>query len=321
MNTKIAITLGAMALGALSTTAYANSITQPGETVGIALGAPLPEGVYFVNTASYGTARSLADDGWAGVSIPVVAWSTPWEFFGGRVEAYAAAPVEEAGITHLPPVIVGNTVVNRGLYVNGMYNPALLVGEAWKLGDTGWNFSQWFGGYAPVDDNLGPAHDAWVFNSRSAITYNANNWDLTAHVIYGALGNVQSGALQGYKASPDYVNLDLTATKTIGKWEVGLVAFGSWDVSRISTVANGGLPYQQEGQFALGGLVGYNFTGISIQSYLTTDVWTEGYYNPSNLCNVSTGAGCSKTQETRFWTRVVIPLWSPPAEEKVTYKN
>ncbi len=75
-------------------------------------------------------------------------------------------------------------------FFRAIYNPALFVGEAWKIGDTGWNFSQFFGGYAPVDNALGAGHNNWVFNSRSAITYNANNWDLTAHVIYGALGNV-----------------------------------------------------------------------------------------------------------------------------------
>ena len=320
MKTKIAITLGAMALSAVSGAAYAGSITQPGETVGIALGAPLPEGVYFVDTSSYGSARSLGDDGWAGVTIPVVAWLTPWQILGGRIEAYVAAPLEEAGITQLPPVIVGNRIVPQSVYVNGFYNPALLVGEAWGLGN-GWNFSTWVGGYAPVDDNLGAGHDAWVFNSRSAITYNADNWDLTAHLIYGALGNVQSGALQGFKASPDYVNLDLTATKTLGKWEVGLVAFGSWDVSGISAAANGGLPYKEQGQFAVGGLVGYDFAGISVQSFLTTDVWTEGYYNPTSQCIAQTGFNCNKAYETRFWTCLVIPLWSPPAVEQVTYKN
>ena len=59
MKTKIAITLGAMALSVASGAAYAGSITQPGETAGIALGAPLPEGVYFENTGSWGTARGL----------------------------------------------------------------------------------------------------------------------------------------------------------------------------------------------------------------------------------------------------------------------
>ena len=72
-------------------------------------------------------------------------------------------------------------------------------------------------------------------------------------------------------------------------------------------------------QFALGGLVGYNFTGISLQAYLTRDVWTQNYFNPSFEC--TTIGVCSKAYETRFWTRVVVPLWSPPAIEQVTYKQ
>ena len=32
--------------------ALAGSVTQPGETVGLAVGAPLPQGLYFVNTGT-----------------------------------------------------------------------------------------------------------------------------------------------------------------------------------------------------------------------------------------------------------------------------
>ena len=35
--------------------ALAGSVTQPGETVGLASGAPLPEGLYFVNTRDWAT--------------------------------------------------------------------------------------------------------------------------------------------------------------------------------------------------------------------------------------------------------------------------
>ena len=68
MKTKIAITLGAMALSAMSGAAYAGSVTQPGETAGIALGAPLPEGVYFESTAAMAPPAALGDDGWAGLA-------------------------------------------------------------------------------------------------------------------------------------------------------------------------------------------------------------------------------------------------------------
>ena len=52
------------AAGALScciaTSALAGSVTQPGETVGLAAGAPLPQGLYFVNTGDWGN-RSGVD--------------------------------------------------------------------------------------------------------------------------------------------------------------------------------------------------------------------------------------------------------------------
>lgn len=304
MKTKIAITLGAMALSVISGTAYAGSVTQPGEVSGLALGAPLPEGVYFESTNSYGTNRGGGDNAWSGLAIPVIAWSTPWTFLNGRIEAYAAAPLIEAGQTISPNYVPG-TPGPTGSFLSSIYNPALLVGEAWKLGDTGWNFSSWVGGYAPVNAPIG--NDFWTFNYRGAVTYNADNWDLTAHVIYGITGDQLSGPAVGLKTNPDYVNLDLTATKTLGKWEVGAVGFGSWDVSGTSNPF-----YLKQSQFALGGLIGYNFTGISLQGYLTHDIWTENYFNNDG----------SKTYETRFWTRVVVPLWSPPAEPVMTtYKK
>ncbi len=56
--------LSAMAFGAVAslamlaaeTPAYAGSVTQPGETIGLGLGAPLPPGWYAVDTIDYGQA-------------------------------------------------------------------------------------------------------------------------------------------------------------------------------------------------------------------------------------------------------------------------
>ena len=88
------------AAGALScciaTSALAGSVTQPGETVGLAAGAPLPEGLYFVNTGDWGN-RSGVDTS-VGVDIPVLAWSTPWMILGGRVQFLIAGPVVEVGV-------------------------------------------------------------------------------------------------------------------------------------------------------------------------------------------------------------------------------
>jgi hypothetical protein len=43
----------------LSTVAFAGSLTQPDETVGVPAGAPLPEGLDFANTADWGCRNTI----------------------------------------------------------------------------------------------------------------------------------------------------------------------------------------------------------------------------------------------------------------------
>jgi Putative MetA-pathway of phenol degradation len=57
--------------------------------------------------------------------------------------------------------------------------------------------------------------------------------------------------LQG--CNPNFINVDLTATKKFDKWEFGAVAYGSADLTR--PVVN----YQKQSEIAVGGLLGYDF--------------------------------------------------------------
>jgi hypothetical protein len=79
--------------------AFAGSVTQPGETVGIATGAPLPEGLYFTNTADWGC-RNTTPTSCLGITIPIVSWSTPWTLLGARVQFFTVTPVIETGVSH-----------------------------------------------------------------------------------------------------------------------------------------------------------------------------------------------------------------------------
>lgn len=245
------VVAGAALLCAASAPAMAGSVTEAGETVGLALAAPLPPGWYLVDTASY-ISRENKPDIEAVVNIPVIAWSTPWTLFGGRVEAYAAFPEDVLNV--------------GGNYSSGFYNDALLVGEAWDFGN-GWSFSAFVGGYGPMKAN-GLASNNWVFNFRPSVAYIANDWTFAVNVIYGILGNnLNAGGLNG----PDYLNYDLTAVKTIGNWTIGPVGYGSADTS---TPYAG---YAQQSQFALGGFVGYGFGPVTWQFYITHDVTETGY--------------------------------------------
>jgi len=118
---------GVLSLGFFAP-AHAGSVTQPGETIGIATGAPLPPGVYFVNTADWGCRDTEPNNTCTGLTIPVLAWSTPWKILGARLQFLAATPALEAG------------VVNGGPYDASFYNPAFFGQLAWDLGG-GWGVS------------------------------------------------------------------------------------------------------------------------------------------------------------------------------------
>jgi len=244
----------------------AASVTEAGETIGLALGAPLPQGFYLLDTSSY-ISRSNKPDINAIVNIPTLAWSTPWTAFGGRIEGYTAVPEDILNVA--------------GTQSSGVYNIPLLVGEAWDLG-RGLNASNFIGGYTPMHTG-GLATNNWVFNDRAAVTYLAHGWNLTAHVIYGYVGKDIRTHVQD---TPDYMNWDLTAVKTIHKWTLGPVGYASRDLSSLS----GG--YTRQGQFAMGGFLGYDFGPVNMQFFVTHDVVQTGY----------TG------EDTRAFMRWIIPL-------------
>jgi Putative MetA-pathway of phenol degradation len=269
-------------------TAFAGSVTQPGETVGIAAGAPLSPGLYFVNTADWGC-RNTTPANCLGITIPVVTWSTPWTVLGARVQFFSVTPLIEVGTE-------GNS------YNASVFNPALLGQLAWDLGG-GWGFSYAFGAYSDVDQSV--AFSSTSLNQRFALSYTGNDWNLTANVIYGIqLDQVASRAQIspcpapfGFSGcNPDFINIDLTAIKKFGKWQVGPVAYGSSDLTR--PIAG----YQQQTQFAAGGLFGYDFGPLTLQAYATTDVVEHNYGG----------------RDTRGWFRMIVPLWTPAALPQIT---
>src|SRR5262245_55144587 len=134
MNSKLT-KLAAAGVLSLCTAApaLAASVTQPGETVGLNAGAPLPQGWYAINTVDWGCKNTTPQHTCSGLTIPVVAWLTPWTNLGGRVQLLAAWPGVEVGVQR-------NLPFDPGTYFTGVYNPAALGQLAWDLG-YGWGFS------------------------------------------------------------------------------------------------------------------------------------------------------------------------------------
>jgi hypothetical protein len=285
--------------GSVSTT-FAGSVTQPGETVGIATGIPLPQGVYFVDTFDWGIRTTIPSTG-VGVNIPVVAWSTPWTILGGRVQFLVATPELEAGVSGVPIA-----PATSPLYSYSWYNPWTFGQIAWDLGN-GFGFSYGIGAYWAVDQAL--AWDSTSLNQRFGFAYVKNNWAVAANVIYGiefnqfnfAPSSLGSGycPVAGFACNADFVNLDVSVTHKFGKWEVGPVAYASWDVS--TPVAG----YGRQSQLAVGALVGYDFGPVALQVYATRTVVEDNY----------------NYYDSRFWARLIIPVWTPPAESPLPVKG
>ena len=286
----------------------AGPVTEAGESIGLALGAALPQGLYFINTASIVHNPGVSSNNTSGksldilVNIPVVAWSTPWDVAGGHVEAYAALPeatVNSKGLGEQKPY--GGS--------SGLYNPALFVCAAWNLGND-FHFSNFVGFYAPVNQPgfsyANGTNNVWTFNERAALSYLGNGYNLTAHMIYGHSTSTDDATQTNARGvscaqtecqRADYLNVDLTALKSFGQLEVGPVGYYTTDLTKSSDSQRGNR------QLAFGMLVGHPLGTVTAQAYVTRDVWTSGGHLLGG-------------DDTRFFLRLVAPLWNPEDAKK-----
>jgi hypothetical protein len=287
-KTLTAVALCAAALCAANP-AQAGSELLPGITTGIALGAPLPQGVFVIQLPSFGYTESTPGVN-VGAIVPAwVVWSTPWDILGGHLMFDFASPMPNVAI---------HGVGSWG----GFANPILDAQLKWNLG------GGWFGGvqagvYFPVKSELTPfglARNFASFQGVGAVSYLADGYNLSATMLYGT-GQKGSWVNQG-SWGVNWINLDLTATKKFGKIEAGAVAYGSWDLDTPYT--DGPVPYGKQSQFALGGLLGYDFGGVNIALKLTRTVQQVNYGG----------------YETRGWANIILPIWVAQAPAAVVAK-
>jgi hypothetical protein len=106
---------------------------------------------------------------------------------------------------------------------------------AWNLGN-GWGFSYLLGAYIDIHEEL--AFSSTSLNQRFALSYAGSGWNFTASVIWGIQFDQVTTRPQlspcpapfgANGCNPDFLNVDLTLTKSFGKWALGSVSFGSTD--------------------------------------------------------------------------------------------
>ena len=246
-------------------------------------GGPIPPGVYFANQVNWGCSDTSPRT-CVVTDIPIVAWSTPWKIFGGRL-AFATAPSTWVDVD-----------IHKAHQASDFFNPFGAGELSWDLGH-GWGFTYLLGAYFDVDSPV--AYSSTSLNQRFGLSYIGNGWDLTANTIWGINFDQVTRDPQGYPCptnpelgcNNNFINVDLTATKKFGKWEVGPIGFYATDISTP-------IPdYRRQSKAAIGGLVGYWAGPFILQIYGTTEFYEENYGG----------------KDSRLWSRLVIPLGKQPA--------
>ena len=327
MKTKVLATFGAasLALAMSNTASHALLGFEPGESMGIATGAALPEGVFAVDTELYG--KRDGNPGHTGLNIPILIWSTPVTFYNTRLEFAYAGP-----FFHSDSYQFNRTVQANGL-TDGqtrIYNQAIGTILAHDFGGGfGASLTTLF---HPADQRYIP-HD-WA-DLRGAISYTGNGFDITAQFGYtGTFGSKNSifaagaaggqsvainsaGTITGNPADygsiagfSDAINVDFTATKTFNKFEIGFVGFAHEDIENgidnANVVAlNGSFAtsgFTRAAAVGVGGLVGYDFGKVNVQASVTREVASRGAPQLN-------GTG----KETRGFIRLIVPLYVAPA--------
>lgn len=275
--------IGACLIGAPAP-ALARSAALPGITVGQPTGWQAPTGLNLNITTSFAERGTLPRDSQGNNNLAVLFWATPWTVLGGQLRFVQTQPLNA-----ISP--------QGGEWQSGFGQRLTAASIAWKIGD-GLGVSYLLGGYWPTDTRF--AIQSSSIAQRFAISYVRDGWNLTANLHYGTF--LEERAPVGTAFYSDYMNLDLTATKRFGKWQVGAVAFGSTDLP------TGRPGYRHLGQVAAGALVGYAFDSFTVQTMVTRDIAQR------NLGG----------EETRAWLRFLIPIYrSEPdqAPNRVTVRR
>ncbi len=305
MQTKVLSTIGAAALAlSLSATASYAGYMQPGETMGLSLISPLPEGVFAADLESYGRSKPAGSPTNLdiGVNIPVLIWSTPITFYNTRLEILAGIPfahVDGSGLDRFGAVGAALGPLLAHDFGNGLTGG---FGALVRTPDLSSNIQDLSGRTGPAID----VRESLMYKIPGngpfgGISLMQNTAYTTTFKKQGATTITSDGLLA--RPQNDLFAADFTAEKTFGKFTIGFVGYGNIDtnnVAQLGTVANPSVN-PREKNIALGGLVGYDFGRFAVTGIVTHSLFASAIVPSVSL-----------HEETRGWFRVVVPLYIAP---------
>lgn len=255
--------VGLMLLG--SPNANAGGTSAAGYTSGLPIYAIFPKGLYYINQHQSNEREVGNIDIRTNTNIFFFYYQSAWEVADGAV-SFVVAPT------------VFDLTTTGGVHEVGFYNTYFASQISWELAD-GLYFGGRLGGYIPQEGDF--ALDYGTIEPRFGLTYLNGGWQATANFVFG----MPVGG-SGPDIAPNYFFVDFSVTKAFGKWTFGVVGHASKDL-------NSPFPsYNEQSQFALGGLAAYDFSGATLQVKLTSDVTEENYGG----------------KETALWTNLIVPV-------------
>ena len=302
---------------------YAGWQTKPGAFIGSSAGVP-PPGIYMFNqvftyqtnlTGPGTTTLGLGSHNGvqAAVDVQGFLFVPGWTFLGATYDAVVVQPFVMFGIGSPLGQVPG--IANEA---GGAHNTYFVPVElSWKLGTSGFAVKTGLGIGAPDGTINGPTglgnvgNPWWVFQPEVIVSYLKDGWNLSA-ALYEEFSTKNS--LDGYQTG-DIFHADFTATKTIGKWTFGPVAYYVAQVTNDSCGVGCLVPGGTAGNaqrfhiFALGGLVEYNFGPASFSVWATQELTAKA----SNPAVPVTADASLITQGMTVFATLSYRLWAPEA--------
>jgi hypothetical protein len=285
MHSKTLLAAAGIAAVAFSP-AYAGEgfiATKPGAFIGSSAGVP-PPGIYMFNQV-FTYQANFAGPGTAainppgtqktGVHVNVDAqgflFVPGWTFLGATYDAVIVQPFVDLAVG-----IPGNQLGS------GAFNTYIVPVElSWKFGTSGFAVKTGVGIYLPDGCTTGinklgcEANPYTVYQPELILSYIKDGWNLSA-AFYEEFNTANRAT---HYTSGDIFHVDITATKTIGKWTFGPVAYYVAQVTDdkcpLSCIATGDsvlLHAQRFSEWAVGGLVGYDFGPASFSVWATQEI-------------------------------------------------
>jgi hypothetical protein len=302
--------------------------TKAGILIGASAGVP-PPGIYMfnqdftyqANLAGPGASTTGKTGVHANVDVQGILFVPGWTFLGATYDAVIAQPFVDTSV---------GAPVNAQF--SGVHNTYIAPVElSWKLGTSGFQFKTGLGIYTPdgtVTGVTGLGNQGapyWTFQPEAIISYLKDGWNLSAG-IYEEL-NTQN-TVSGY-TSGNILHADFTATKTVGKWTFGPVAYYEGQVSNDScssatcqaiygvtpgTVA--GLTNNRYNVWAVGALVAYDFGPAALSVWATQEVSAKA----SNAAAIAASGADPSTvsQGMTVFATLSYRIWAPDEPVKTS---